>query len=45
VKGAVTATLAKTMLGAPLLSKLQAAGVFDINVVSNEAGDGRDPAH
>ncbi|WP_202799470.1 hypothetical protein [Mesorhizobium amorphae] len=39
VKGAVVATHAKKMLGAPLLSKLQAAAVFDINVVSNEAGE------
>lgn len=38
-KGAIVATHAKKMLGAPLLSKLQAAAVFDINVVSNEAGE------
>lgn len=39
LKGAVVATHAKKVLGAPLLSKLQAAGVFDINIVSNEAGE------
>lgn len=38
-KGAVIATHAKKILGALLLSKLQAASVFDINVVSNEAGE------
>jgi hypothetical protein len=39
MKGAIVATDAKKMLGTLLLSKLQAAAVFDINVVSNEAGE------
>ncbi len=39
VKGAIVATHARRILGVPLLSKLQAAAVFDINIVSNEAGE------
>lgn len=37
--GAVIASKAKDMLGETLFSKIQAAGVFDINVISNEAGE------
>jgi hypothetical protein len=37
--GAIIATRATKMLGALLFSKLHAAAVFDVNVVSNEAGE------
>lgn len=37
--GALSITEATRILGAPLLSKLRAAAVFDENIVSNEAGD------
>ena len=37
--GAITATEAETMLGEALFSKVRAAAIYDINVVSNEAGD------
>lgn len=37
--GALRLSEAERILGAPLLSKLRAAGVFDENIVSNEAGD------
>lgn len=37
--GALKLSEADRMLGTPLLSKLRAAGVFDENIVSNEAGD------
>ena len=38
-KGAVLYSQANKMLGNELLSKLQAAAVFDMNIVSNEAGE------
>jgi hypothetical protein len=38
-KGAIIATEAAKILGTPLFSKLRAAAVFDVNVVSNEAGE------
>jgi len=37
--GALALSTADGMLGAELLSKLRAAAVFDVNIVSNEAGD------
>jgi hypothetical protein len=38
-RGSVIASAAETMLGATLLAKLKAAALYDMNVVSNEAGD------
>lgn len=38
-KGAIEAAQAEKMLGNELLSKLKSAAVFDINIVSNEAGE------
>lgn len=37
--GAIRLSEAESILGIPLLAKLRAAGVFDENIVSNEAGD------
>lgn len=36
--GAVIVSRAETILGEPLLSKLKAAAIFDINIVQNESG-------
>lgn len=38
--GCVLATRADTILGQPLFEKLKAAGVYEINTVSNETGTG-----
>ncbi|MCG7392654.1 hypothetical protein MHY87_07025 [Microvirga sp. ACRRW] len=38
-KGCVTATFAEEVLGEKLLSKLKAAALYDMNIVSNEGGD------
>lgn len=38
-RGSVTATEAGAILGETLFSKLKAAALYDLNVVSNEAGD------
>jgi hypothetical protein len=39
LRGSVTAGMAERVLGNELFSKLKAAAVYDMNVVSNEAGD------
>lgn len=38
-QGAVTANLATRMLGDQLFAKVRAAALYDMNIVSNEAGD------
>jgi hypothetical protein len=38
-RGAVTATTATKILGEPLFAKVRAAALYDMNIVSNEAGD------
>ena len=38
-RGSVIASAAEALLGAGLLAKLKAAALYDMNVVSNEAGD------
>jgi hypothetical protein len=37
--GAVTAATAANILGEPLFAKVRAAALYDMNIVSNEAGD------
>jgi hypothetical protein len=37
--GAITAKTASKMLGEPLFEKVRAAALYDMNIVSNEAGD------
>lgn len=37
--GSIISTRAQSILGADLFSKLRAAAIYDMNVVSNEAGD------
>jgi hypothetical protein len=38
-KGSILASAAEKILGGPLFSKLKAAALYDMNIVSNEAGD------
>ena len=38
-RGAVTAATATKILGEPLFAKIRAAALYDMNIVSNEAGD------
>jgi len=38
-RGAVTASAATKILGEPLFAKVRAAALYDMNIVSNEAGD------